>query len=498
MAPRYIGLVPDDVIWANMKIKWWERLVRVAATTAFLVALIVFWSVPVAIVGSISNIDSLTEKVPFLKFILKIPKPILGVITGFLPAVLMAVLMALLPIIIRLMAKLSGNPTHSEVELTTQSAFFAFQVVQVFLVTTLGSAASASVEKILKDPASTTSLLASSIPKASNFYISYLLLQGLAISASILLQIVSLVVLKLLGWLFDKTPRKKWSRWMKLTSVGWGTLFPIYTNLLVIAITYSIIAPLVLLFATIGLSIFWIAFKYNMLYCYEPTVDTMGRIYPRAVLHLFTGVYLLEVCMIGLLAISKAFGPFVLMIITLIFTVLYHIALVTAFGPVIDFLPRNLEEEEQALLSRNDSTVKEATAEENAAGAGTEPAEHNPAFVQQPPKAGMFARFFKPHLYESYAINRGLMPKHYPAPVYRAEDRENAYAHPALAAKEGILWLPRDEAGVSKEEIEGSRPFDIAASDDHAWVDEKSKIQWTDNVDGVDTQPPDYEEKAPF
>ena len=101
MAPRYIGITPGEVIWSNLKLKWWERVVKTIAATAFVVALIIFWSIPVAFVGTISNIDSLTEKVHFLSFIKKIPQVILGVITGLLPAVLLSVLMALLPIVLR-------------------------------------------------------------------------------------------------------------------------------------------------------------------------------------------------------------------------------------------------------------------------------------------------------------------------------------------------------------------------------------------------------------
>lgn len=74
---------------------------RFAATTGFVTVMIIFWAIPVAFVGSISNINYLTDKVPFLKFILSIPPVILGVVTGLLPSVLLAVLMALLPIILR-------------------------------------------------------------------------------------------------------------------------------------------------------------------------------------------------------------------------------------------------------------------------------------------------------------------------------------------------------------------------------------------------------------
>ena len=101
MAPRYIGLNPTDIIWSNLRIKWWELIIRNAVTIGCVVALVIFWAIPVAVVGSISNIDNLQEKVPFLKFIDNCPPIILGVITALLPAILLAVLMALLPIFLR-------------------------------------------------------------------------------------------------------------------------------------------------------------------------------------------------------------------------------------------------------------------------------------------------------------------------------------------------------------------------------------------------------------
>lgn len=106
MTPRYIGLDPTQVIWSNLRIKWWERIIRYTGTIAFITAMIIFWGIPTAVVGAISNINFLTQKVPFLRFINSVPQFILGVITGFLPALLLSVLMALVPIILRRMCRL--------------------------------------------------------------------------------------------------------------------------------------------------------------------------------------------------------------------------------------------------------------------------------------------------------------------------------------------------------------------------------------------------------
>ena len=132
------------------------------------------------------------------------------------------------------MAKLGGAPSVSRIELIVQNSYFAFQVIQVFLVGTLGSAAPTVVTSIINDPSSAASLLAQQIPAASHLYVSYFILQGLTICAGALLNIVGLIVFKLLGKFLDSTPRKMYKRWAGLSALSWGTVFPLYELLIVI------------------------------------------------------------------------------------------------------------------------------------------------------------------------------------------------------------------------------------------------------------------------
>ena len=131
-------------------------------------------------------------------------------------------------------AKLGGAPTLSAVELTVQNTFFAFQVIQVFLVATIGSAAAAVASGIVDDPSSAPTILSQQLPKASNFFLAYFIVQGLGVGAKKLLNFGGLFLFKILSKILDKTPRKKFHRWNNLTSLKWGKMFPIYTNLLVI------------------------------------------------------------------------------------------------------------------------------------------------------------------------------------------------------------------------------------------------------------------------
>jgi hypothetical protein len=103
---RQMGVLPDEVIWNNLGMGSKNRMLRHVLATTAITLLIIFWSIPVAIVGIISNVNYLTENVPFLSWINEIPSVILGVVTGLLPTILLAVIMALVPIICR--CKLSG------------------------------------------------------------------------------------------------------------------------------------------------------------------------------------------------------------------------------------------------------------------------------------------------------------------------------------------------------------------------------------------------------
>ncbi|KAL4887752.1 hypothetical protein BDV59DRAFT_14491 [Aspergillus ambiguus] len=513
MAPRYIGLEPTQVIWSNLRIKWWERIIRYSVTIGFVVALIVFWAIPTAVVGAISNINFITDKVPFLRFIDHVPGFIKGVITSLLPTVLMSVLMALLPIVLRLMAKLGGAPSAAAVELTTQNFYFAFQVVQVFLVVTLASSASSVVTKIIDDPTSAATLLANNIPTVSNFYISYIILQGLSFSSGALLQISGLILGKVLGRILDNTPRKMYTRWSSLAGLGWGTVYPAFTLLTVIAITYACIAPLVLGFATIGLYLFYFAYRYNMLYVSNADIDTQGKVYMRALQHITVGCYLLMVCLIGLFAIGTAsnqvaVGPLILMIIFLVFIVLYHVSLNQAIEPLINYLPKNLEAEEEALLAREKTDMSQSYGEQCDNGVPSSAVKNDGArdssvgnvdsaekglTGHSEPKPNFLIKYFRPDKYSSYEHMRRLVPEASEAVSYPPEVERDAYFHPSITSQPPLLWIPRDEMGISRQEVAHSMRV-IPITDEDAWLDEKNHIHW-DMDKGV---PPIYEEKVPY
>ncbi|KAK2746857.1 hypothetical protein FQN57_002899 [Myotisia sp. PD_48] len=502
MTPRYIGIAPDQVLWSALHYSWWGRIVRKFAIKGSIAILIVFWSVPSAFIGSISNIAYLTNLLPFLRFINDLPTFIKGTITGLLPAAGLALLMALVPMLLRWLARQSGVPSHSHAELFTQSAHFCFQVVQVFLVTTLTSAASAATSQIIKDPLSAKDLLAKNLPKATNFYISYFLFQGLVLSAGAVVQVIAFLIFKLLRIFRDTTPRKLYDRWASLAGVNWGTVFPIFTNMAVIAITYSCIAPLVLGFASLGLYMVYQAYRYNLFYVYYPIVDTKGLVYPRALQQILTGVYLAEVCMIGLFAIRGAIGPMILMGLYTLVTVLAHVSLNDALSPLLTALPRTLNNEDDwatafpldpekgssAAFESMQDISKEFQPRRQSTLTLTEFTSSHHTLRQ---KLKIIADWLlRPSIYANYAELRAKIRQD-PGILYDSEISDNAYFPAPVNCPTPLLWIPRDVGGVSQREIELTQEI-IPITDDAAHLNEKNKVVW----DKIGMKPPIWEEKV--
>ena len=112
--------------------------------------------------------------------------------------------------------------------------YFAFSIVQVFLVTTLSSGITSAAQQIIDDPKQAAYLLAQSLPEGSNFYASYFLIYGLANPAKIVLNIFDLIMVEFVGRFLDRTPRQAFQRRSNIKKLNYGSNYPKYTNLMCI------------------------------------------------------------------------------------------------------------------------------------------------------------------------------------------------------------------------------------------------------------------------
>ncbi|KAF3994069.1 hypothetical protein FT663_00089 [Candidozyma haemuli var. vulneris] len=504
MSPAYIGHNPEDIDWDNMRLFWWERITRKLIASAIIIALIIFWAIPVAFVGVISNVNNLTEKLPWLGFIQNLPDWLLGVVTGLLPTIMLSLLMTILPMFIRAMAKIAGCVSFQTTEDFTQNCYYGFLVVNSFLVTALASSATAAVAEIINNPASAMTLLAANLPRSSNFFISYLILQGFTIAGGALFQVVTFFLFYILGAVLDKTLRKKWERFSGLGLVMWGTTFPLFTNLATITLAFAIIAPMILLFGCVAFLLAFIAYGHNLTYCFIEAPDNRGMHYPRALFHTFTGLYLGQVCLLGLFVVGKGWGCVALQAIGIAATAFCHHNLLEAFGRLTTVLPidcmKPLDGFSQTVSCSTDSDFKRKVLDKNKANepkvleedkidqarveeeTGQLEGGHNlvPLLADRDFKTteskNWFVRFVRPDVFLNFRHAKRMIPATYNMEEEVTDDK-HAYDQPAIAAQMPKLWIPRDPYGWSRREIEDNEKI-IEVTDENSGFSDKCVPQF--------------------
>ncbi|THG97592.1 hypothetical protein EW026_g4428 [Hermanssonia centrifuga] len=422
---------------------------RMTKRWAATVALIIFWALPVAFVGAVSNVHSLCNTFGWLAWICKLPGVVVGIISGILPPVLLAVLMMFLPIVLRMLARFEGMPTKTAVELSLMSRYFLFQVLHSFLIVTVAAGIIAALPGLINSPGSIPTLLAQNLPQASNFFLTYIVLQGLSGTASGFLQISPLVLYYVKLFILGSTPRSVHNIKFGTRSVSWGTLFPSTTLLVVITITYSIISPIINGLTCAAFFLFYHLWKYLFLWQLDQprSSDTGGLFFPKALQHVFVGLYIQQICLAALFFLAQdqnmkqsAIPEGALMVVLIVLTAGYHLTLNDSYGPLISAVPLTLSDKAKSPSVPQPDDTKRTQYTENASVDDAD----------------------------------------------QAADVCEEFTNPAATEPQRIVWIPRDTLGLADMEVTTGNASGVAMSVERARMDQKGKVD-------VEGPPPDEE-----
>jgi calcium permeable stress-gated cation channel len=326
---------------------------------------------------------------------------------------------------------------------------------------------------------------------------SFILLQGLSGTAGGFLQIGPLIVYYLKITLLASTPRSVYTIKYTPRTSAWGTLFPTMTQLVVITLGYSIISPVINGLAFAAFLLFYLLYKYLFTWVNDQpkSSETGGLFFPKALQHIFVGLYVQQVCLCALFFLAQnenqkpsALPEGALMIILIVFTVsitlgqlsnashadqaFYQDTLRSSYGPLLKDLP----------LTLADSSYSEAEPEVS---------KSTDAPNRQPPSSGdakgidyadMFASASgqpaddahdKPTKDETPLSSPSL-----PAKVIKTEGSSD-FRHPATAEDQRIIWLPKDQLGLVNEIEQDLESHDILSSAEGAEMNEKGHVEVT-------------------
>ncbi|KAJ7085862.1 DUF221 family protein [Mycena crocata] len=356
MKDKWMETSPKDIVWENLDDGALEMTWRYATSWIATIGLIIAWGFPVAFIGTLSKVDTLCGQVHWLSWVCKAPNPVPGIITGILPPVLLAILFALLPVILRGLAWYECIPRYSLISISVYRRFFLFLLVHGFLIVTLSSGIIPLIEDIIDKPTQTVQLMASQLPGASIFFLTYMVTQGLAGAGAALAQLFPIILHFIQKWFLGRTPRQAFNVTFLMPSANFGVILPRLSLLATIGFAYSVLNPVINLFAFLSYTMFYLAFKFLLTQVYDQPdeSETGGLYFPMAVSNLFVGLYIEQVCLACLFFLKASISPAssvaegVLMIVLIVITVTAQIMINRSFGPIQEFLPMSLATKKMA------------------------------------------------------------------------------------------------------------------------------------------------------
>jgi len=299
---------PTDITWPNLcsvKMKAVEDT-AVMTSNAAKWGLIVFWAIPIAAGGALSNLEQLGQDYSFLEGVTSLPPALIAIIEGFGPTIWRVVLMILLQPIIYALINMTGVIEISAKENKFMSTYYFFLLTNIYFVTLLASSIFSTINDIVNDPVSIFELLGESIPAVAIEMIQYMLLQGLGLGVEPIVRLVPLI----LNILFNKLAVVDYQREQlnKPPPFLYGAGLSMACLIWTISLAYMTIAPLILPFATLYFFINYLVQKYQLTWVHCPDFETYGTFWPQLMSIAMGGLLLSQVATMAIIGLK--FGSF--------------------------------------------------------------------------------------------------------------------------------------------------------------------------------------------
>ena len=168
--------LPKDVIWSNVGVSHKELQLAYLIAQFATVALMVFWTFPVAFFTSLSEADSLKDLIPTLESVIE-ENPWVAKLLAQLSPILLVTLTAILPVILSIVCRYEGHIGQNDLNASLLSKLSYFMIIQIFFVQVISGSVFDRLSEMLKDSSLIVNLLATSVPTQVKSFIQFVLVQ---------------------------------------------------------------------------------------------------------------------------------------------------------------------------------------------------------------------------------------------------------------------------------------------------------------------------------
>ncbi|KAG5185648.1 hypothetical protein JKP88DRAFT_262622 [Tribonema minus] len=192
---------PRDVCWPNIIVSRRTHTIRWLLVEVVLAALMVFFPVIVTLMSYAISADQITQRSKLMEGLCMRSQVFRSAVELLQPICLMA-LMSTLPALLGVVGNLEGIIAHSRIQLVVLGRLFQFQIINVFLVTTVAGSLFDVLNKIANHPSDSFTLLGETLPKVAGFFCDYVTIRALTTTSLELIRVPALLV----AWIRSCTP----------------------------------------------------------------------------------------------------------------------------------------------------------------------------------------------------------------------------------------------------------------------------------------------------
>lgn len=345
---------PSDVIWSNTYMPRRNRMLRSWSITALIILMTIFWSGIFVAIAGLLNAKAIGRVFPQLGNFLKEHKNISDLVEAQVPTLLASLLMAGVPYLYYWLSWYQGMISQGDVELSAISKNFFFTFFNFFVIFTISGTISNFAtffdrfQDVLKDPQKVAYSLAIALQEVRDFYVNFIILQGVGLFPFRLLEFgsVSLYPVFRMG---AKTPRD-YAELVQPPVFSYGFYLPNALLIFIICQVYSVLRQSwqVLLAGLIYFFLGHFVYKYQLLYAMDHRQQATGRGWAMICDRIFVGLVFFQLTTFGQLVLQKAVARSVLMVPLIAFTIWFNIAYGRTYKPLMKFIAlRSIKKGEQ-------------------------------------------------------------------------------------------------------------------------------------------------------
>lgn len=284
---------PRDILWKNVYFSKGARRTRSFIAEFVCLFIIAFYIVPVALVSLLVSESALITISPRLNQLDKASSIFSAAIATVQPLCLVCLQQLLPPLFIRI-SRSEGIISFSEAQMKAFSRYFMWQVLNIFLVTSIAGSVFDWLAIIVETPESAFEMLGNSLPRMSSFFVSFVTIKtfsGLGVEISRMVSIMQSAVL--LCMFPNSTLRAQRTTRLGMRAIddpGWFLYHKILAQdmlVVVISVVFAVVAPIVLIPCAVFCFLSRIVWTHQFLYVYESAFETGGKQYLFVVVPLY-------------------------------------------------------------------------------------------------------------------------------------------------------------------------------------------------------------------